>query len=105
MSYLRGVGAVGTGAGVGDAAAAETTAGGELCPAAGGGEEGRTRGLKLCPPRVLAILRLGKRWRGWKISATPANKNTNNYENVQLKMRKITKKTNLKLRKLCKTTN
>ena len=29
--------------------------GGELCPVAGGGEEGRTRGLKLCPPRVLAI--------------------------------------------------
>ena len=30
--------------------------GGELCPGAWGGEEGRTRGLKLCPPRVLAIL-------------------------------------------------
>ena len=30
--------------------------GGELCPVAGGGEEGRTRGLKPCPPRVLAIL-------------------------------------------------
>ena len=29
--------------------------GGELCLVAGGGEEGRTRGLKLCPPRVLAI--------------------------------------------------
>ena len=29
--------------------------GGELCPVAGGGEEGRTRGLKLNPPRVLAI--------------------------------------------------
>ena len=36
MSYLRGAGAVGTG--VRDA----TTAEGELCPAAGGGEEGRT---------------------------------------------------------------
>ena len=49
--YLRGTGAVGTGAG-------DTTlvvAGGELCPVAGGGEEGRTRGLKLCPPRVLAM--------------------------------------------------
>ena len=31
--------------------------------------------------------------------------NTKNYENVQLKMRKITQKTNLELRKLCKTTN
>ena len=29
--------------------------GGELCPVAGGREEGRTRGLKLYPPRVLAI--------------------------------------------------
>ena len=29
---------------------------------AGGGEEGRTRGLKLCLPRVLAMLGLGKRW-------------------------------------------
>ena len=32
------------------------TVGGELCPGAWGGEEGRTRGLKLCPPRVLPIL-------------------------------------------------
>ena len=48
MSYLRGVGAVGTGAGVGDATTAAV--GGELCPAVGGGEEGRTQGLKLCPP-------------------------------------------------------
>ena len=49
--YLRGTGAVGTGAG-------DTTSvvvGGELCPVAGGGEEGRTRGLKLYPPRVLAM--------------------------------------------------
>ena len=29
--------------------------GGELYPVAGGGEEGGTRGLKLYPPRVLAI--------------------------------------------------
>ena len=79
--------------------------GGELCPATRGGEEGRTRGLKLCPPRVLAKLGLGKRWRGWRISATPVKQNTKNYENVQLKMRKITHKTNLKLRKLCKTIN
>ena len=49
--YLRGTGAVGTGAG-------DTTlvvVGGELCPVAGGGEEGRTRGLKLYPPRVLPL--------------------------------------------------
>ena len=63
-----------------------------LCPAARGGEEGRTRGLKFCPPRVLTMIGLGKRWRA-------ANQNTKIYENVQLKMRKITKKTNLKLRK------
>ena len=30
--------------------------GGELCPVEGGGEERRTRGLKLYPPRVLAML-------------------------------------------------
>ena len=29
--------------------------GGELCPVVGGGEERRTRGLKLYPPRVLAM--------------------------------------------------
>ena len=49
--YLRGTGAAGTGAG-------DTTlvvVGGELCQVAGGGEEGHTRGLKLYPPRVLAI--------------------------------------------------
>ena len=49
--YLRGIEATGTGAG-------DTTlvvVGGELCPVAGGGEEGRTRGLKLYPPWVLAI--------------------------------------------------
>ena len=83
MSYLLGSGAVGTGAGTGDAvAAAAAAAGGELCPLAGGREEGRTRGLKLGPPRVLAMLGLGKRWRGWRIFATLANKNTKNYEHV-----------------------
>ena len=49
--YLRGIGVAGTGAG-------HTTlvvVGGELSPVAGGGKEGRTRGLKLYPPRVLAI--------------------------------------------------
>ena len=51
MLYLRGTGAAGTGAG--DTTLVEV--GGELCPVAGGGEEGRTRGLKLYPPRVLAI--------------------------------------------------
>ena len=52
MLYLRGIEATGIGAG-------DTTlvvVGGELCLVAGGGEEGRTRGLKLYPPRVLAIL-------------------------------------------------
>ena len=51
MLYLRGTGAVGMGA--------EDTAlvvvGGELCPVAAGGEEGRTRSLKLYPPQVLAM--------------------------------------------------
>ena len=60
MLYLRGTGVVGIGAG--DIAAA--LAGGELCSMAGGGEEVRTRGLKLCPPRVLAMLGLRKRWKG-----------------------------------------
>ena len=31
-----------------------------------GGEEGRTRGLKLSPPQFLAMLGLGRRWRGWR---------------------------------------
>ena len=74
MSYLRGVGPVGTGAGAGDAIAAAV--GGELCSTARSGEEGRTRGLKLFPPRVMAMLGLGKRWRGWRIYTTPANQNT-----------------------------
>ena len=64
MSYLRGVGVVGTGAGAREGDAAVAAAGGELCPATGGGEEGHTRGLKLCPPWVLAMLGLGKRWIG-----------------------------------------
>ena len=38
-------------------------------------------------------------------SAAPKKQNTKNDENMQLKMRNITQKTNLKLRKLCKTTN
>ena len=74
MSYLRGAGAVGIRAGARDAAA--VAVGGELYPLAGGGEERRTRGLKLCPPWVLAMLGLGKRWIGWRIYATPANQNT-----------------------------
>ena len=63
-------------------AAIEAAVGGALCPTTGGGEEGCTRGLKLCPPRVLAMLGLGKRWRGWRISAIPEKQNTKNYENV-----------------------
>ena len=51
MLYLRGTGEVGMG--TGDKTL--TVAGGELCPVAGGGEEGRTQGLKLCPPWVLAM--------------------------------------------------
>ena len=49
--YLRDIGAVGMGAGD----TSLVVVGGELCPVAGGGEEGRTRGLKLYPPRVLAM--------------------------------------------------
>ena len=52
MLYLRGAGAVGTR--VGDATLA--VARGELYPSVGDREEGRTRGLKLCPPQVLAML-------------------------------------------------
>ena len=73
-----------------DGDAARAAAGGVLCPTTGGGKEGCTRGLKLCPPRVLAMLRLGKIWRGWRISATLEKQNIKNYENVKLKMRKIT---------------
>ena len=49
--YLRGTGAVGTV--VGDTASVVVR--GELCPVAGGGEEGCTQGLKMYPPQVLAI--------------------------------------------------
>ena len=49
--YLRGTGAVGMG--VGDTAS--VVVGGEFYPVAGGGVEGCTPGLKLYPPRVLAI--------------------------------------------------
>ena len=35
-------------------------------------------------------------------SSTPTKQNTKNYENVHMIMRKITKKTKLKFRKLCK---
>ena len=51
--YLRGTGAAGTGA----RDMTLVVVGGKLCLVAGGGEEGRTRGLKLYPPRVLAIPR------------------------------------------------
>ena len=51
-------------------------AGGVLCPVAGGGEEGCTKGLKLCTPRVLAMLELGKRWSGCRIYATPVKQNS-----------------------------
>ena len=40
---------------------------------AGGGKEGRTRGLKLCPPRVLAMLGcldLGRDGEGGRISSS-----------------------------------
>ena len=74
MSYLCGAEAVGIG--VGDAAraatagrdwqAAEGPTAGAAATLARGGEEGRTRSLKLSPPRVSAMLGLGKRWRGWR---------------------------------------
>ena len=82
MSYLRGVEAVGTGASDATTVAAK----GVLWAAVGGGEKGRTRGLKLCPPRVLAMFGLGKRWRGWRISATPAKHNSKN-QNVRMCIR------------------
>ena len=87
VSYLRGVGAgaVGTVAAatatatamagvlwlkggaalVGGGAATAAGSGPRLEPPAGGGEEGLTLGLWLCPPRDLAMLRLEKerRWR------------------------------------------
>ena len=36
-----------------------------LDPPGGGGEERRTRGLKLCPPRVFTMARLENERRGW----------------------------------------
>ena len=66
-------------------------AGGVLYPAVGGGEEGQTQGLKLCAPQVLAMLGLGKRWRGWRISATHVKQNykkKKQCENVHKRMRK-----------------
>ena len=66
-------------------------AGGVLCPVAGGGEEGRTQGLKLCTQRVVAMLGLGKRWRGCRIYATPVKQNSKKKkksENVHKRMRK-----------------
>ena len=49
---------------MGEGATAE--AGPGLNLPAGGGEELRTRGLKLCPPRVFTMARLGKERRGWE---------------------------------------
>ena len=51
----------------GAAVAAGAVSGPRLGPPAGGGEEWHTRGLKLCPPRVLTMLGLekGRRWREW----------------------------------------
>ena len=56
--------AVGGGATV----AVATVSGPGLGLLAGGGEEWRTRVLKLCPPRVLTMpgLEKGRRWREWK---------------------------------------
>ena len=89
MSYLRGAGAAGApwiatavaaevagptaGAAVGSAARGPAGGGaavggpsGGRAASAGEGEEGCTRGLwlELCPPWVLAMLRLGKEWVG-----------------------------------------
>ena len=65
VSYLRraGAGVVGTvvamtaaaAVAVGAAATAAAVSGLGLDPPAGGGEEWHTRGLKLCPPRVLTM--------------------------------------------------
>ena len=50
--------------------ATTTTVGSEpgLDPPIGGGEERRTQGLKLCPPRVLTMPgpNKGRRWREWE---------------------------------------
>ena len=45
---------------------AAVTAGPRLDPPEGGGEERRTRGLKLCPPRVFTMDGLEKEMRGWE---------------------------------------
>ena len=52
----------------GDAAAAAAVSAPGLDPPVGGGEERRTWGLKLCPPRVLTMPRpkKGRRWREWE---------------------------------------
>ena len=86
--YLRGAGAVGTeawgtvAASAGPMAglpwaavrAAATVVGGGVAAAAGpgldlpagGGEELRTLGLKMCSPRVFTMVGLRKEWRGWE---------------------------------------
>ena len=55
---------------VGGGAATATAAGSRpgLDPPTRGGEERRTRGLKLCPPRVLTMPgpKKGRRWREWE---------------------------------------
>ena len=72
--WLAAAAAVGTAA-VGAAAAGIVGAvvvgagsGPELDPLARGGEEWRTRGLKLCPPCVLTMpgVEKGRRWREWE---------------------------------------
>ena len=52
----------------GGAAAAVVGSGPGLDPLARRGEEWRTRGLKLCPPRVLTMPEpeKGRRWREWE---------------------------------------
>ena len=57
-----------TAAAVVGVAAVATGSGSGLDPPAGGGKEWRTRGLKLCPPRVLTMpgLEKGRRWREWE---------------------------------------
>ena len=54
--------------GGGATVAAATVSGPGLGPPAEEGEEWCTRGLKLCPPRVLTMpgLEKGRRWREWK---------------------------------------
>ena len=54
----------GGGSGGGRRTAVEARLG--LDPPVGGGEERRTRGLKLCPPRVFTMAGLEKERRGWE---------------------------------------